>query len=259
MLINGKEASYDVVASEYYDPAAHPTCYNFNRLSRVYLERWIPEPWTDRSILEVGAGNSCVAAILHARGYQLNDLDITDASAPMLAHSERWKTCGAVLAISEARSINRADGTLGLLVASLGDPYNVPEFWLEVCRVIRPGGAVLFTIPSFEWAVRFRAAGVSTQKLHEAEFELRDGRVVSLPSFILPLEEQVKMMEKAGLMLVNFESLGADALPTDRRSPKIDVFASDASSLVWGFRAIRQRRPVAQAIRELWKEVHTLP
>lgn len=246
--------SYDIVAGEYYDPVAHPTCYNFNRLSRVYLERWIPEPWLNRDVLEIGAGNSSVAAILHARGYLLNGLHITDASAKMLAYSECWETYGATLAISDGCSIDREDATVALLVASLGDPYNVPEFWVEVCRVIEPGGAVLFTVPSFQWAARFRTDRGSAQRIDEAEFELLNGHCVNVPSFILPLEKQVTMMESTGLMVVHFESLGAEALPPDHLSPKIDVFSSDTSSLVWGFRAIRQRRPVVHAIRQRWTE-----
>jgi SAM-dependent methyltransferase len=250
--VNAGETSYDALAREYYDPVAHPTCHNFNRLSRIYLERWVPEPWVDRNVLELGAGDSCAAAILHARGYLLNGLEITDASASMLAHSRRWEACGATLALSDATSLNREAASVALLVASLGDPYNLPEFWREAARVTKPGGVVLFTVPSFQWAARFRTL-VSSKSVDEAEFKLRDGRSVSVPSFILPLDEQVRMIENAGLMVVHFESLGADALPPDGHSPKIDIFASDASSLVWGFRAIRQRQPITPEVRQCWK------
>ena len=41
---NLEQASYDELADEYYDAKAHPTCYNLNRLSRLFLERQLPEP-----------------------------------------------------------------------------------------------------------------------------------------------------------------------------------------------------------------------
>jgi hypothetical protein len=65
-------------------------------------------------------------------------------------------------------------------------------------------------------------------------------RSVAVPSFILPLDRQVAQIENEGLMVVEFESLGAGHLPLERRSPKIEVFGSDTSSLVWGFKAVRQ-------------------
>jgi len=243
------QRSYDIIASEYYDPRAHPTCHNFNQLSRIYLERWIREPWVHRNVLEIGAGNSSVAAILYARGYQLDGLEITDSSAPMLAHSERWADYGALLNIADARSLNRKDASVALLVSSLGDAYNLPDVWKEISRVLAPGGEVLFTIPSFQWAARFRDGRSPAQNPHEAEFELRDGRLITVPSLILPLDKQIEMMESAGLMIVNFESLGVEALPPYARSPKIDVFFSDVSSLVWGFKAIRQRHPLPASVR----------
>jgi len=232
---------YNILAKEYYDPKAHPTCYAFNLLSRSYIEQWITEPSVDCNILEVGAGDSCVASILHERGFRLGGLEITDASPAMLAYSERWAAYGAKLGIADAHSLHCADKSVSLLVASLGDSYNLPEVWAEIARVTEPGGAVLFTVPSFQWAARFRANHLRIQDYQAAHFELRDGTTVSVPSFIWPLDEQVKMIEKAGLMVVHFESLGERELPPGRHSPKIDVFSGDISSLIWGFKAIRQR------------------
>jgi ubiquinone/menaquinone biosynthesis C-methylase UbiE len=246
------DVSYDVLAGEYYDSNAHPTCHNLNRLSRAYLARWIPEHFRCRDILEVGAGNSVVASILHERGLPLTGLELQDASESMLAHSRRWHTLGASTIISDARSISRTDATVSLLVASLGDPYNVSAYWAEAARVVRPGGRALFTMPSFQWAARFRALQEG-DSLQVAKFVLRDGRIVDVPSYIYPLTEQVRMIEAAGFMLVQFDSLGVDALSgEDYRSPKVDVFGPDVSSLVWGFVAVRLHAPIEAAILERW-------
>jgi hypothetical protein len=235
-----ERSTYDLLADEYYDAVAHPTCYNLNRLSRLFIERHLPEPWNGRETLEVGAGDSCVASILHARGYSLRGLRITDASEGMLRHSWRWKELGATLMACDAYALSHSAHSISLLVASLGDPYNTPGFWAEAHRGLRPEGELIFTIPSFAWSSRFRGMDSATANL--AEFVLRDGRRVVVPSCLMSLPEQVRMIEDAGFMVAAFESLGADSLrPDEPRSPKIDVFGDQVSSLVWGFKLIHQR------------------
>jgi SAM-dependent methyltransferase len=233
-------ASYDELAEEYYDPLAHPTCRNLNSLSRRLIEAWLPQRGDDLDILEVGAGSSTVAPVLHARGEPLLRLALHDRSDAMLAHSARWREFGASLVVSDARKLRRDDASVDLLVAGLGDPYNVPAFWNEAARVSRVGAVVLFTMPSFEWAARFRRDRPAHER-HAAEFKLRDGRLVEVPSFVPPLHEQVRLIERAGWMLTRLEALGTDALaPGEAVSPKVDVFGASASSLVWGLRAVRR-------------------
>jgi ubiquinone/menaquinone biosynthesis C-methylase UbiE len=231
--------SYDNVAHEYYDERAHPTCYNFNRLSRQFIERQFPEPWNGQATVEVGAGASSVAALLHARGYSLVGLLITDASAAMLRYSERWIDLGASMLVCDASRIGATNEAYSLLIASLGDPYNTPSFWAEAHRVVKPGGRVLFTTPSYEWSARFR--GVDSDAARLAEFLLTSGERLSLPSIVAPLSAQIKMMEDAGFQVTGFESLGTEALhPAEPRSPKLDVFGEDPSSLIWGFALARR-------------------
>src|ERR1700733_13086913 len=96
-------ATYDDVADEYYDRSAHPTCFNFNRLSRLYIEDLFPDAWGEVSVIEVGAGDSAVAALLHSRGYSKEGLVIPDASASMLDHSGRWREEVAEIVVCPAQ------------------------------------------------------------------------------------------------------------------------------------------------------------
>jgi hypothetical protein len=157
----------------------------------------------------------------------------------MLAYSAKWRSHGALLEKCNATALTCTNESVTLLVASLADPYNSAPFWNEAHRVVKPSGTLLFTMPSYEWASRFRAKTGSTP--HTAEFVLRNGEHVDVPSFVPPLPEQVTLMQDAGFMLEAFESLGAaDLGPAEPRSPKIDVFSDGISSLVWGFSLLRR-------------------
>lgn len=239
--------TYDAVADEYYDSRAHPTCNNLNRLSHIWLSHTIPRAVDPAASLEVGAGNSILADVMHSRGQRLDGLMLQDASAAMLKHSHRWSEYGARAVVADACAMERREASVDLLVASLADPYNTTAFFAEASRVLRPGGQILLTLPSFEWAVRFRDAA-SGKAAVSARFVLYSGRALDLPSFVRPLDAQVEMIERAGLMLTKFDSFGVDALPEgDFVSPKTDVFGEDPTSLLWGFRAVRLRRPLTRS------------
>jgi hypothetical protein len=161
----------------------------------------------------------------------------------MLQHSHRWTEFGASLSVCDASAVSRVGQAFSLLVASLGDPYNTSAFWRGAYRALRPGGAALFTMPSFEWSSRFRGNAAGKSQL--AEFVLKDGRCLHVPSCVMSLHEQVKMIEDAGFAVVRFASLGADLLhPGEPHSPKLDVFGDDVSSIVWGFEVIRKHQDV---------------
>ncbi len=230
---------YKLVAHEYYDKNAHPTCHNFLCLSRLFiadqLALWQPG---DR-VLEVGAGDSVAAAILYERGADLSALQVTDASKEMLSHSERWAKLGAAMRVAAASALPYADGSMDYVVASLADPYDCTAFWDSVRRLLTPSGRAIVTVPSFRWASAFRRADGDHHVL-SAEFTLRDGSRVRMPSLVRPLADEVAMIEGSGLEVTVFRCLGADLLPSDvPASPKALVFQGGHSSLVWGFVAVK--------------------
>jgi SAM-dependent methyltransferase len=225
--------TYDCLADEYYIADVHPTCHNFNTLSRKLLDQWLSDVSGD--VLEVGAGRSAVGQIMHSRGSDLHRLEVQDSSQRMLDHSSNLEQLGATLTISDARSIKRTDGSVDTVISSLGDPYNVSIFWEEVWRVLKPGGRAIFTTPSFEWAHRYRRFGTS-QDANAAEFTLLNGRVALVPSFVYPLQRQIELIQKAGLIVTRFESVGIEQLPVgDYISPKIRTSHIGELSLIWGF------------------------
>ncbi|MCW5658870.1 MAG: class I SAM-dependent methyltransferase [Burkholderiaceae bacterium] len=188
-------------------------------------------------ILELGAGSSVAAAVLHAYGLPLNRLLITDAEPSMLAHSKIWELWGATLQQADATALPFDDESFDLAIASLADPYNQPAAWKSIAKVLAPSGRVIATMPSHDWAARYRLTAGDDPDT--ATFVLRDGSVARLPSYVPELSEQIAMMKQASLLVSRFESLGASKLEGEVLSPKLSVAVAPRASLLWGITAVR--------------------
>jgi SAM-dependent methyltransferase len=236
----GEHPTYCVLADEYYDQTRHPTCANFRYASAILLRRWLPRLLKRvKRACEVGAGGSILAEVLMEMGRcdALRHLVITDASARMLAHSLRWAEYGAVLECAEASDLPHADGWFDLVVAAAGDPYNDSRTWKEISRVLRRGGFCIFTTPAYQWSVKFRR--LTSGDMNSAEFELRSGARISVPSFIYPRERQEYDMRKAGLYTLKYEIIEVGDIEGQRISPKLLLNAH--SAVMEGYFAIKRQ------------------
>jgi hypothetical protein len=239
---------YTVVADEYYDAVLHPTCSNFNFLSRLYISKFLVSVTRSGSVLEIGAGDSSAAPILSAANCALNRLTLSDVSASMLAHSQSWQEKGVQLALGDAEQLDQWAPKVDCIVAGLGDPYNTSRFWRQVASTLLPSGHAIFTTPSFEWASRYRGSNVSDKSA--AEFVTRNGGHLRMPSYVPPLGVQVAMMEDAGLVLLGFEAFGIDHLAGQSISPKLRLDVPE--SLLWGFLAVKPHLP-SSIERQRWR------
>jgi ubiquinone/menaquinone biosynthesis C-methylase UbiE len=217
---------YSAVAGEYYDAALHPTCANFGELSRRYIERRIDRLLArTRTILEVGAGRSVVAKILKEHRSKV-ELTLLDSSSEMLSASQDWAKSSNFV-VADAQSTGLPQGYFDLVISSLGDPYNTFEFWREISRLLQPNGICLFTTPAPEWARSFR----DMSNLKEAEFILSTGATVRVPSFVPSHEEQLALVESAGLKVESVEVFSVSDL-TGRVSPKLECNLDSESPIV---------------------------
>jgi hypothetical protein len=115
----------------------------------------------------------------------------------MLAHSVKTIKGEYSAVLGNTLQLPFADQSISLLLATLGDPYNVPKFWQEVARVLVAHGSIIFTTPSHVWSSAFRREVDEEQ--NTAEFDTRDGRRILVPSFICPKDQQLDMMNTYGL------------------------------------------------------------
>jgi SAM-dependent methyltransferase len=219
--------TYEELATEYYDSARHPTCANFREASDAVLARWVqPFEIKHEWVCEVGVGKSALAPIVRKGKVSLRRLLLIDSSPSMLSYSLEWRDAGAHPLLADASRLPMGDLTIGLLVASLGDAYNVPDFWREIARVLVSGGEAIFTTPSYEWAHQYR----DSSEVSRAIFDLSDGDELAVPSLILPPEAQVELIESCGLVPKAFEEVRLGATNISSVSPKLmPERGSDAS------------------------------
>jgi len=205
---------YELAASEYYDPLRHPTCAAFRAASILLLKPVLADP-PSGLILEVGAGCSLVYEVAPQFA---NRTIVSDVEPTMLTYSARLATVRRrLLVVMSATRLAVKNGGVELIVASLGDPYNVEPFWRECARTLTSGGRVAFTTPSFSWSEGFRP----DTEADVAEFELADGREVALPSFILSRAEQQELIRSAGLEVGHVEDALWEQVPVAANAPKL--------------------------------------
>lgn len=227
--------TYEELAQEYYDTFRHPTCANFRQASAFLFTKWSSHLPSDlgRSC-EIGPGRSLLAEFRALGKFSTSALLLVDSSRSMLEHSKIYSSPGQVGIIGAATALPLKNESIEFVASFLGDPYNIPEFWHEVYRVLKPGGKFVFTTPSYEWASAFRA-GLSLKEQASAEFLLSNGRKVLVPSFILPEKKQHELIASANFRIFDFDGVRVSDLGDKMLSPKLMVKGSKELVVVTGY------------------------
>lgn len=230
--------SYEKLASEYYDARLHPTCANFREASAQLLARWLaPVAEPDVVFCDVGCGKSLVAELLVKQLGDLGNVTLIDAAPSMLAYSLSWARFGAHLILGDAERLPLQSHSVDVLVSSLGDPFNTATFWREAQRVTRQGGHALFTTPAYDWAKAFRPR--SSDDMQLANFELRDGHHVDVPSYVRPIDVQIGLQMQHGFAIRETSNVPISNLRANPISPKLMTNRGLDASVVTGYSLTR--------------------
>jgi ubiquinone/menaquinone biosynthesis C-methylase UbiE len=209
-----RTGTYKDISREYYDRAQHPTCANFREASTAILVPWLSKfAKQGMQIIEVGAGASIVSDWLAVERREINGFVASDLYLQMLQYSREPIPPKRV--VCDAQCLPFVSACFDVLVASLGDPYNTRSFWTESARVLRAGGYILFTTPSSEWALQFRGSS------EDAEFLLRGGDRIAVPSFVMPEARQLEMIQACGLEVIDIRSFEDRQILEALRSPAL--------------------------------------
>ncbi len=199
---------YADIAPEYYNKSLHPTCEYFGQCSSFSISRYLQALDPNSFWLEVGAGRSQI--LWPSNVYAI----ITDLNFGML--SGRNNRSHATL-VCNASQLPFKDSAASGLVGSLADPYNDHSWWSEAQRVLMDGGDLIFTVPSYTWATRFR----TKHELMKAEFLSVTGRVHSLPSLIYEKQSQISKLAKHGFEFVYYSGVEK----VGETPPKVEVLS----------------------------------
>jgi len=168
----------------------------------------------------------------------LKNVSLIDSSPTMLKHSGHVQGNRARCLIGDAARLDVESNCVDFLVSSLGDPYNTTLFWKEAHRILRLGGSVFYSTPSHEWATAFRIR--QDQSLTAAEFMLKDGRTVLLPSFVLPVQEQITLIEESGLHVTDVNEIPIADLHDQPLSPKLMLDRGPGAPVVTCYIAVKK-------------------
>lgn len=159
--VRGARALYDLWAATYPPTAHNPLMRAEQAIVEPLLRRLAP-----RRALDVGTGSGRYLDVLAAIGASTVGIDF---SLAMLARARRPRICG------DARRLPFRSGRFDLVNASLmvGDVADLAGWALEIFRVLRPGGHLVYsdfhpTWTEFGWRRTFRSADGAT---HDLGFE----------------------------------------------------------------------------------------
>jgi len=205
---------YADIAPEYYDKILHPTCDYFGMLSAVSISNYVRDLEVNSVWVEVGAGASQIS--------WPNNLSVisSDLNLGMLLQgsdtSRKLLVCNAYQMPLKPLV---ADGIVG----SLADPYNDEKWWAEAHRILKRNGDLIFTVPSYAWAMQFR----NSNNMMNAEFLTARGCVHLLPSYIYETQSQITKLTEQGFDFVKYLAVRK----TGEAPPKVEFLSNSESVL----------------------------
>jgi SAM-dependent methyltransferase len=168
-------------------------------------------------VLEVGCGRGRVGEFLGIEPSRVIQLDL---SHEMLALGDR-EPC-ALRLHADATNIPLFEGQFSTVVGFLSDAFLGLSFFREAHRMLKHGGGLILTTPSYEWGEALR--GTEEPRRSEARFKTVANQQVTVPSTLVPTEQLKSMLRYCGFaqIVVTKHCLPPGAHPI---SPDIELAA----------------------------------
>jgi len=188
--------SYDNIAEEYYE-SRHITSRNFEAATLAFFKKWQCPISKDGFVLDLGCGcgrTNYYCGIANDRIVQC------DISVKMLNLTPR-EECKEQIH-GDAMALKFQSNTFAGVVALLFDPFNKPNVYREISRVLLDGGIFIGTLPHYIWGKTLRKIrGYSVDK---ARLVTKNGKIFESDSFLMDEQEIEDCLKQA--QLKNIES-----------------------------------------------------
>ena len=233
---NRPEFGYDLIAAEYYDDG-HITSRNFDQTTVAALTHSPPALPQEGLILELGAGRGRSREFL---GVDPNRVVHLDKSLTMLSLPGREPCLLTVLA--DACDIPLGPEQFTVVTGFLVDPFLGLNCLREAHRMLRNGGELLFTTPTYMWGAPLRQRinlDIMTTRFRVLRSQ-KEEKVV-LPSLLHTADQLKAMLVHAGFVDIEI---------TDHKLPKgTDKISEDIKSVCKEIGVVSTNLPLIHIIR----------
>lgn len=216
---------YDIIADEFTEDK-RVTTHNFHTSSIPFFEYAISNYIrTGDKVLEVGPGQNWLLSNFH---FPEIDYYAIDVSRNMMSHLNT--TCGKRI-VGSIRNTFFPSSSFDIVIASLADPFFYPASLSEICRILKTGGRLIFTIPSLEWSSCIR----DKENANKTKFLLSNQACSEVFSFTYSLEELRKMLADAGFQIIYSTEVSMDRFSGEEISPAISMAAQKKAVDIYSF------------------------
>lgn len=195
---------YEPIAGEYYD-SRHITSRNFDAATLAFCRKFGFYVPSNSFVLELGAGKGCAGKYLKIQSSRVIQIDV---SKTMLLINRR-EDCLQRIRCAALR-LPLLSSKISVVTSFLYDPYNRPELYEEVYRVLQDQGIFVGTLPHFVWGTTLRR--ILRYDKNKTKFLTRDKSLVELDSLLMSDAEIQEAIKRAGLTLLQMYDL---CLPSD--------------------------------------------
>lgn len=192
-------SSYEPIANEYYD-SRHITSRNFDIATLDFCSRFdfcIPP---NGFVLELGAGKGLTGKYCKVEDSRVIQIDV---SKTMLLINPRQVCLQPI--ICDALRLPFVSSKISTVTAFLYDPYNRPELYEEVNRVLGDGGIFIGTLPNFKWGTTLRR--ILGYDRNKTKFLTKNEYLVEVDSFLMSDVEIEQATKRVGLNLLQMYDL----------------------------------------------------
>ena len=217
--------AYDALAPWFTDDA-RPTTRDFHRMSEPWWLSHLTQATPDTHILELGAGNGWLTALLRRVG--LNPVSVEAAKSMGTKESRLQaprKSCQSI------RFLPFEDGQFDLIVGSLVEGAHYSLAFCEMQRVLKTSGTLLLTSPSRRWANQVRRDWTD---FHSTTFAV-DERPIYVHSFVHDHDTLRQLLAIAGIRQVGISEISAEVDGIAPESPIAEAAAASSGTTLRTF------------------------